>query len=808
MFLLRVVVLLVIASILSAQRGLFPIGPWPGQAPLTGRRMALILGNTNYVKAPPLKNPVNDANDVHALLTKELGFQAKLVLDAKTSEAIRQAVLAFHDSLQEGDVAVLYYSGHGLQIAGENYALPTEFEAASEAEAAERAYPIRNFANLAKAKKARLTILILDACRDNPFRKWDRTNQREKGLNSMGGGDGLFVALAAEKGKIASDNTAERNGLYTKHLLLQLRKEGLGLSKLFDAVRDGVATASARGQVPFHESGVVGEFTFRPDQRSTEARSEWAQIKDYQNRAAFVDFIAKYAGTIEAELAKERVKGMAAAPRANPSLAPAEKAWREGRVQEALKLYREAALNGSSKAMVELSYIYLNADAWPGHRQEAIAWAKRAEEAGEADGLTLQAFAKFPRETSKLSETRQQELLSEIGPLLKQARSAGSLLAKAFPLDVENESDWKRLRSEVIQSGNTHAMFMVFVVEQVLDEGKSLAEDKYDRQLFAKLLVAGEPGAYGIYGLLLSEKKKYAEARKYLRKAADAGLLKPAKDLAKLLGEGEGGPVDAPESLRFRRLVALSDYATIETWNDLGDDLEDGDGGLKEDPREALTWFRKGAEKGDSQAIDRMISAYCREGPVWNPKEAAVWGEKLVQQEPTFYQTYHAKRLVEGKCLPRDVPAAERIYRKAGAKHADALWELGELYATGNGVKKDPAMAAGLYQQAASEHSTNGMLAWARALREGFGVPRDPKAAVLALYEARRWLVRMEGVYRFGGSDYVDPIRNELDTMLAEMLVKGEGKTDVLEGVRFYQEAAARGYEPARKALDELKIKY
>lgn len=221
------------------------------------KRKALLIGNNAYGKQA-LANAVNDATDLNASLQKA-GFTTKLLLDADL-RTMDLAIREFAQGLNSGDNALFYFSGHGMNIEGENFLLPVSFNAEMEADVRYQSLSASRVRDLLRARNVRLSILILDACRSNPFRA---IRSASGGLSGMSGA-GAFIAFAADEGKTADDNPKERNGLFTKHLLRELGQPGLGLEQLFTRVRTAVYEESKGKQIPFSYSGLLGEFVFRP----------------------------------------------------------------------------------------------------------------------------------------------------------------------------------------------------------------------------------------------------------------------------------------------------------------------------------------------------------------------------------------------------------------------------------------------------------------------------------------------------------------------------------------------------------------
>src|ERR1017187_1346798 len=178
--------------------------------PAPPHRHALVIGNANYAGSATLTNTVNDARAVTATLG-DLGFQVKTGENLDVI-AFERAINAFVEGIGVGDVALFYYSGHGMELSGENYLIPVDFRARDEAEAKHQSYPANVLLEKLEARKPRLTIIILDACRNNPFLR--STRGGVGGLAQMQAGAGVYIAFATAPGRTASDNPGGKNGLF------------------------------------------------------------------------------------------------------------------------------------------------------------------------------------------------------------------------------------------------------------------------------------------------------------------------------------------------------------------------------------------------------------------------------------------------------------------------------------------------------------------------------------------------------------------------------------------------------------------
>jgi len=220
------------------------------------RRVALVIGNSAY-KSAPLKNPANDARDMAAALQR-LGFDVALLLDAGQKQ-MDAAVREFGLKLRQGGAGLFYYAGHGLQVGGENYLVPVDAQIQTESDVRYTCLPAGLV--LGKMEDARndLNIIILDACRNNPFARNFRS--AEQGLAKMDAPTGSLISYATAPGSVASDGQG-RNGLFTQHLLKNMATPGLPITDVFMRVRQSVVAETKRQQVPWEASSLIGQFYF------------------------------------------------------------------------------------------------------------------------------------------------------------------------------------------------------------------------------------------------------------------------------------------------------------------------------------------------------------------------------------------------------------------------------------------------------------------------------------------------------------------------------------------------------------------
>ncbi len=223
------------------------------------RRIALVIGNSNYREQGNLLNPVNDANDMDKALA-ELGFEVIKVVDGDR-KAMDTALEKFAVELNQGGVGLFYYAGHGVQVNGENYLIPVDAVLNSEKDVNYEALPIGKIQNAMEEAGTDVNIIILDACRSNPFgRRWTRNTQNQ-GLAPIQALTGSFIAFATAPGNSAEDGTG-KNGTFTSHILKYIQTPNLSIEELFKKVRQGVSNETEKRQIPWDSSSLVGDFSF------------------------------------------------------------------------------------------------------------------------------------------------------------------------------------------------------------------------------------------------------------------------------------------------------------------------------------------------------------------------------------------------------------------------------------------------------------------------------------------------------------------------------------------------------------------
>ena len=302
-----------------------------------GRLMALVIGNEEYAKAP-LRNPVNDARAVAGVLRNKLGFadeNVELLENVASHAELKLAVKDFGARLRPTDLAFFYYSGHGKAVNRQNYLLPTEFGTDGPVEDKYVEYEALGEDLVRVAlNTAQLRLIVLDACRNNPY---GTDKSPTQGLVPAGSAaEGELLAYATGEGQTATD-MGQGTGVYARHLVAALQEPGVEITQVFRTVRNKVYAETGKKQRPQVVDELVGkEFYFlppkgpvgsgtgsgtggggvvRPPPEVPGWKRDWQELKDIKDPAlkgGVEKYIEKYKDEAEADVLVEMAKGLLA----------------------------------------------------------------------------------------------------------------------------------------------------------------------------------------------------------------------------------------------------------------------------------------------------------------------------------------------------------------------------------------------------------------------------------------------------------------------------------------------------------------
>ena len=308
----------------------------------SSQRVALVIGNANYEHAPLLANPINDSVDLSAALER-LGF-AVTRLENLSQQNLRRSLQEFSRAAEVSEVAVVFYAGHGIEVDRKNYLIPVDAELASDRDVDFEAVSLDLVLHAVEGA-SEMRLVILDACRDNPFaakmQSAGATRSLGRGLARVEPAVETLVAYAAKEGTVASDGTG-RNSPYSEALLTYLEEPGLEVGLMFRKVRDSVLGVTGGRQEPFvygslsSEGFYLGEIPaggFAASSTSADSddsgalqiqaadrvfqaqmlaadREFWESIKDSDNPSDYLAYANRFKNGIYIELARIRIENL------------------------------------------------------------------------------------------------------------------------------------------------------------------------------------------------------------------------------------------------------------------------------------------------------------------------------------------------------------------------------------------------------------------------------------------------------------------------------------------------------------------
>jgi hypothetical protein len=291
-----------------------PPAAWAALASLAdqaAKRQALVIGNSRYADSP-LKNPVNDAKALAKSL-EACGFSLQLLLDASQQE-MAAAISSYGARLaSQQAVGVFYYAGHGAQLAWRNYLIPVDAVVDRLDDLPRRCVELNSLLGALTRAGNPMNIIILDACRDNPF--GSRLPPEQKGLSQFDAPPGSLLSYATAPGNTASDGIGS-NGLFTENLLREMRVDGAKLEDVFKRVRLNVRLQSRGQQVPWESTSLEEDFYFVPprlseqmtvdekNRRFEEEQGYWEQAKAATTPAPIQAYLSRYPSGMYSELAQ------------------------------------------------------------------------------------------------------------------------------------------------------------------------------------------------------------------------------------------------------------------------------------------------------------------------------------------------------------------------------------------------------------------------------------------------------------------------------------------------------------------------
>jgi|GEM_PF-1478384 len=751
-------------------------------------RVALVIGNSEYASSP-LKNPANDAKDMATAL-RNLGFDV-IEKQNLSRRGMRQAMRAFGKKLTKEDVGLFYFAGHGMQVEGRNYLMPVDADVQSEDEVQDEGIDANSVLRKMKGAGNSLNIVILDACRNNPFSRSFRSGTR--GLARMDGPVGSLIAYATAPGSVAADG-AESNGVYTKYLLSALKIPNLTIEQVFKKVRADVEAETVGKQIPWETSSLKGEFKFNinvtinhknePGQNTglpTRALANptleltlWNDVKNSNNKSMLEAYLRRFPSGTFSELARIKLESMA------PTVTQ-KKQKEQDTDLVAASAHEDKEVVGSSDDAYDYYDAEKYADAFPiflylvnrGHQdsQNYIGWLYMK---GYGTQKNYPAALKWYGKSAARGNAWGQQ---KLGYMYREGLGV--------PVDYEAAVKWYRKAAEqedVDAEANLGYMYQ---------KGWGVkANDTLAFEWYFKSAQQGDDWAQFKVGYYYDVgkglPKDAVQAVQWYSKSAKQGNEDAQNNLGLLYEYGRG--VEKDDKAAFDLYLKSAEKGHAEAQDNVAIMYEEGRG-VKKDPLLASQWYLKSALQGYDDAQNRLGYLYMK--GIGVPQDylmAAKWYKKAAEQGDAWGQQKMGYLYLNGYGLRQDYVKAKSWFDKAAAQDdMDAKSNLGWMHHKGLGMEIDLKVALSWYLTAAEQGD-----AWAEHkvgyfYDEGFGTAQD--------YEkAREWYIRSAKQ----GNQYAQ-------YNLGLIYEKGHGvKIDLIESKRWYQQASDAGYSDADDAIKRL----
>lgn len=719
-----------------------------------GRRVALVIGNQDYQYVDPLENPLNDTREVSKML-RDADFDVTVGTNLAKKE-LEQVVRRFLRELNDGDVALFYYSGHALQVGDANFILPVDAKLASQYDLEFESLKVSHLLDYMKAASS-LQIVMLDACRDNPFEIgslfWGEEEYalgKTRGLRRIPNKLGSFISYATRPGQVAYDGTGPLSP-FTSSVVGNALDPSLEIKDLMTKVRDEVVRKTGGQQIPYEDSTLVTSFYFvppKPEPIVTAHHRVSVPMGDAPMALAIPEPVQPEGGSITATLTL--------APEKGALLLPDGRAVEEGDVLSAVELASlEFVPAGASAGDVELIG-YDVADEWGGSAsaiasitvaqsgpdepaalpleernkrlEELLAWVAQTAkgQAAEAD-IGVGPVPVYPQApVSGLPATDDWlEVVSVDSDL--QLSSDGRLLRPGdrFPVSslasltvrpqIGSESEARRFSLDLPVKAGEPARTITQIVQPRVTQCDRLATQPFDLQAVTEGHLANEIDPAATDKACADAMASYPEIGRFVfqrgRGAFAAGDLKAAGGYfaqAYQMGHVRAGQV-------LGRMYYLG-------------------AGIDRDRDKAVELYRKAAERGDAYALHSLGMAEIRGIGTRQDKEAGL--KKLLQSVEaghTFSFNAIGDFYLRGEHVQENVDRAVYYFNRSAAREdIYGYLNMGVLYRDGKGTAQDYKAALGWFTKAHEGGHPAAGTALGLMYFNGQGVDKNPG-------EATRW---------------------------------------------------------------------
>lgn len=719
-------------------------------APAAAERLALVIGNDIYKNLPESQQLRKARNDARAVATtlEGLGFKVTLGLDV-TRFGLNQKLDAFANQIEPGDTATVFFAGHGVRIAGRNYLLPADVPDMSQGSQnllASESIAVDKITDRLKGRGARIAMLILDACRDNPFKNVKgRSIGGTRGLARVEPPEGTVVLFSAGAGQQAldrlSDDDENPNSVFTRTLIPLLKQDGLEVGRMARILRQKVrklARTINYTQTPAVYNELTGDFYIRAPKAkavattstgapgrliNVEKKSEtvspvtpqatpsagsqavelayWSAIQNSKNAKAIQSYLKRYPNGLFSELAKIKLEGLRPEPSGVMPTTPVKPE------QKTAKLTQPSV---EPTQPVERSERQLRVTATLGGQGQYATLGVHITNVAS----TLKHIC-WPRQLST-------------GALVI-AVQAGSSAASAgiIPGDVisvfsgHNISEISELTQKVAEKTPGTR------VELMLSRSSTRIADLVSR-LEARANQNDAQASYclaGLYRKAFLGRQAQPQALEWYKHAADQGSRDAMAALGALYSKGVDGVANQDAQTAATWFQKAAENGHIQAMVEIGVMFDEGTGVVK-DKRKAARWYKEAADNGDAWSMGRLGGMYQDgDGVAKDLGEALHYYINGAENGDVDSMYDLAMMYVDGKGTTKNPDQALQWFHMAADKgNIDAMYELGAMYDQGNGIAKNAQEAAAWILNALSkgdEDTVKEMVtnpnAWSRSFR-------------------------------------------------------------------------------------------
>ena len=405
--------------------------------PLQAKRVALVMGNDNYTSVSKLQKAGNDATAMAREL-KAAGFTVQLHKDLNYRGMVR-AVEAFTNNITGGDEVVVFFAGHGVQIRNGSYLLPTDIEANSESEVEKTAYELLALTDKISEAKPAFSLVMVDACRDNPLKSKGRNIGNARGLSAIEPPKGQMVVYSASRGQQALDRLSDKdpnpNGVFTREFITQMQKPGVRIEDIMRSVQDSVETLAksvSHEQRPAVYNEARGNFYFfgpttvqvtpaqqKPDTNALEL-AFWDSVKTAATIGEIQAYLNRFPNGFFAELARLRIASMNVASAEKSAVENAQKLATENaqRIEnEKVRIESDRKLAAEQKEQLRLAQ-----EAMQKEQERQLAYQNAKEQLRIAEETRLKEQQRIAFEALRLEVELSQQLAKQKADVENQKR--------------------------------------------------------------------------------------------------------------------------------------------------------------------------------------------------------------------------------------------------------------------------------------------------------------------------------------------------------------------------------------------------